>query len=65
LLHRIGDADEIVPVAENTLVLAERYRACGGSIDVITCPGGKHHPHGLPDPAPIVAFIRQNTEPWS
>lgn len=62
LLHRVGDADEVVPVAENTFVLAERYRACGGSIQVITSPGGKHHPHGLPDPSPIVAFIRRHSE---
>jgi pimeloyl-ACP methyl ester carboxylesterase len=62
LLHRVGDEDEIVPVAENTFVLAERYRACGGSMEVITSPGGKHHPHGLPDPSPIVTFIRQHSE---
>jgi len=62
LFHRIGDADEIVPVSENTLVLAERYRALGGSIEVITSPGGLHHPHGLPDPAPLVAFIRRHAE---
>lgn len=57
LLHVCGDADDIVPMAENTDVLAERYRALGGSIEIITKPGVGHHPHSLVDPAPIVAFI--------
>lgn len=34
LLHVVGDADDVVPVAENTAVLAERYRALGGAIEV-------------------------------
>jgi pimeloyl-ACP methyl ester carboxylesterase len=62
LLHRIGDADEVVPVAENTHLLAARYRALGGNIQIITTPGGLHHPHGLADPAPLVAFIREHGE---
>jgi len=41
-----------VPVAENTAVLAERYRALGGRIEVILKPGVGHHPHSLEDPAP-------------
>ncbi len=57
LLHVYGDADNIVPPDENTLLLAPRYRALGGSIDLIAKPGIGHHPHGLPDPKPIVAFI--------
>jgi alpha-beta hydrolase superfamily lysophospholipase len=52
-----GDADEAVPYAENLAVLVEKYRAAGGRIEVIVKPGGKHHPHSLPDPAPIVDFL--------
>ena len=52
-----GDADESVPYRENLALLAERYRAAGGTIEVIVKPGGHHHPHSLPDPAPIVDFI--------
>lgn len=62
LLHRVGDADEIVPVASNTQKLADRYRALGGCIEVLTTPGGLHHPHGLPDPAPIVEFCCRATD---
>lgn len=57
LLHVVGDADEVVPVAENTAVLEERCKALGGSIQVIHKPGVGHHPHSLEDPAPIVDFI--------
>jgi pimeloyl-ACP methyl ester carboxylesterase len=52
-----GDADEIVPFAENLAVLERHYRAAGGTIEVIIKPGGRHHPHSLENPAPIVDFI--------
>ncbi|MDB6169478.1 MAG: hypothetical protein JWM88_2342 [Verrucomicrobia bacterium] len=55
-----GDADEVVPYAENLAVLVERYRAAGGTIEVVIKRGGKHHPHGLDDPAPIVDFILEH-----
>lgn len=57
LLHVVGDADDVVPVSENTAILEERYKALGGSIQVIHKPGIGHHPHSLQDPAPIVDFI--------
>jgi pimeloyl-ACP methyl ester carboxylesterase len=52
-----GDADDVVPHDENSLVLAERYRALGGPVTTIPKPGIGHHPHGLTDPTPIVEFI--------
>ncbi|WP_367874038.1 GDSL-type esterase/lipase family protein [Luteolibacter sp. Populi] len=57
ILSIIGDADEGVPPKENTDLVEERYKKLGGSIEVIRKPGGKHHPHSLPDPAPIVDFV--------
>ena len=57
VLHVVGDADDVVPVEENTAILAARFEALGGRINVIHKPGIGHHPHALPDPAPIVAFI--------
>lgn len=63
LLHRVGSADALVPVAENTDLLAARYRALGGSIEVIVTPGAGHHPHGLPDPSPVVAFLLRHLDP--
>lgn len=61
LLHVFGDADEVVPAEENTLLLAERYRKLGGEIELIGKAGGKHHPHGLQDSSPIVNFILRHT----
>jgi len=61
LLHVVGDADEVVPVEENTTILEARYKKLGGSITVIHKPGVGHHPHSLKDPAPIVRFILEHT----
>lgn len=61
LLHVFGDADEVVPWEENTGLVAERYKAFGGSIELIRKPGVKHHPHGLEDSTPIVEFIRKHS----
>ncbi len=57
LLHLCGDADEVVPYAENTVILKEHYEKLGGRIKVIVKPGLGHHPHGLEDPTPAVDFI--------
>lgn len=57
LIHVVGDADDVVPPAENALVVADRYRALGGTIELIRKPGVGHHPHGLDDPTPVVEFL--------
>ena len=61
LLNVYGDADKTVPWDENTKILAERYQKLGGHITLILKPGADHHPHGLPDPTPIVDFIFTNS----
>ncbi len=61
LLHVVGDADTVVPLAENTAVIEKRYKKLGGSIHVIHKEDGGHHPHSLKDPAPIVTFILKHT----
>ena len=58
----IGDADEGVPVKENIDVVEDRYKKLGGKIEVIRKPGGKHHPHSLPDPTPIVEAVVKMAE---
>jgi len=63
LIHVVGDADDVVPVAENTAMIEERYRKLGGEIRVIHKPGVGHHPHGLEDPTPVVDFILEKTKP--
>lgn len=57
MLHVVGDADEVVPVDENTGIFEKKILAAGGDIKVIHKPGIGHHPHSLPDPTPIVDFI--------
>jgi len=62
LLHVVGDADKVVPVAENTLVIEKRYKKMGGKIKVIHKKNAGHHPHSLKDPTPIVDFILKHTQ---
>lgn len=61
VLSVVGDADDVVPMEENTAVVAQRYRQLGGPITVIIKPGVGHHPHSLKDPAPIVDYILRAT----
>lgn len=61
MLHVVGDADEVVPVDENTNPFEAAVKKAGGSITVIHKAGVKHHPHSLPNPSPIVDFILRAT----
>lgn len=60
ILNVVGDADVVVPVAENTAILEKRYAGLKGPIEVIHKPGIGHHPHSLKDPKPIVDFVLGN-----
>lgn len=57
VIHVCGDADESVPFEEHTAEFERRYKKLGGPIKVVVKKGGKHHPHSLKDPTPIVEFI--------
>lgn len=61
LIHVVGDADDVVPVEENTAVLEQRYKALGGTITVFHKADCGHHPHGLDDPKPVAELIRTYT----
>jgi pimeloyl-ACP methyl ester carboxylesterase len=60
IIHVVGDADDVVPVPENTDVVEARYKQFGGTMEVIRKKGVGHHPHALADPTPIVAFIEKH-----
>jgi pimeloyl-ACP methyl ester carboxylesterase len=62
MLHVCGDADEVVPMEENTNLFEKRVKELGGKITVIHKPGIGHHPHSLKDPTPIVSFILEATD---
>ena len=59
LIHVVGDADNVVPVAENTAIIEKRCNALGGTINVFHKEGCGHHPHGLEDPTPVVELIKK------
>lgn len=61
VLHVVGDADQVVPVAENTTIFEQRMQELNAPIAVIHKPGVDHHPHSLNNPAPIVRFILKAT----
>ncbi len=54
-----GDSDTVVPHRENSEVIYTRYKALGGHVERIVKPGQDHHPHGLPDPRPVVEFFER------
>jgi pimeloyl-ACP methyl ester carboxylesterase len=54
-----GDADSVVPYTENGYYVDKIYREGGGVIETYIKPGCDHHPHGLSDPAPIIAFAEK------
>lgn len=65
VLHVVGDADEIVPVAENTALFEAEMKRLGSPITVIHKSGIGHHPHSLNNPEAIVRFILKATGRWS
>ncbi len=63
LLLVYGDQDKVVPHAENSELVYDRYKALGGPVERIVKPGQDHHPHGLKDVAPVVAFLNDALAP--
>lgn len=57
ILAVVGEADDVVPVADNINIVEKRYKQLGGKIQIIRKPGVNHHPHSLTDPKPIVDFV--------
>lgn len=51
-----GDSDDTVPYEENGKQLVDAYRAAGADVTEIIKPGCGHHPHGLEDLTPLIAF---------
>jgi hexosaminidase len=60
LIHVIGEADDVVPPAENTDLFENEILKYGGKIKVIRKPGVGHHPHSLEDPGPILEFLLES-----
>lgn len=63
LLLVYGDKDTVVPHAENSELVYDRYKALGGPVERVVKPGQDHHPHGLKDVTPVVTFFNAALEP--
>jgi pimeloyl-ACP methyl ester carboxylesterase len=57
VLFVYGDRDTVVPAKENSEIVFDRYKALGGPVERVIKPGQDHHPHGLTDVTPVVAFF--------
>jgi pimeloyl-ACP methyl ester carboxylesterase len=52
-----GTADTVVPYEDNAAHLVKMWQDNRGSLKLFPKEGGDHHPHGLRDPAPLIAAI--------
>ena len=52
-----GTADGTVPYVDNAQKLAEFWDKNGGRTRLFAKEGGDHHPHGLPDPKPVLELF--------
>lgn len=57
-----GGADDVVPAAENAELVKAAYQNSGVDFECYCKPGCNHHPHGLDDPAPVIAFILKHSK---
>jgi len=64
ILHIVSLNDVVVPPAENTFILAERYRQLGGEIEIIEVEAGTEKSQGHhfthPDPQRVANFIEKH-----
>lgn len=65
IMHMIGLNDKVVPPAENSFVLMERYVKLGGPTSIVPCTDGKQTLHGhhfpIESPRLVADFIMGNT----
>ena len=54
-----GDSDTIVPFEENGSVLYEKMKEANADITLVLKKGCNHHPHGLTDNTPLIAFAER------
>lgn len=57
-----GTKDRTVPYVDNAKPLVDLWEKSGGRFKIFPKEGGDHHPHGLPDPAPLIELLCQETQ---
>lgn len=56
-----GTTDDTVPYEDNAAVLIKLWQDHNGTVELFVKPGGGHHPHGLPDPQPLIDALVKHT----
>lgn len=57
ILHIHGDKDDLVPMADNSIELARRYKDLGGSAEIVVIPGLGHGGKILYESDPLLKFL--------
>jgi len=57
-----GTADTVVPYVDNAKQVVDLWAKQGGKFKVFPKEGGDHHPHGLPDPKPLIDVLTAETK---
>ena len=57
-----GAADTVVDHRDNTETFISDFGKLGGRYEYYAKPGCGHHPHGLEDPSPVIAFLEKHTK---
>jgi len=52
-----GTADKTVPYPDNAQHVVELWQKNGGRVKLFPKEGGDHHPHGPPDPKPLIEVL--------
>ncbi len=52
-----GTADKTVPFEDNAAHVIKLWQDNGGRVKLFPKAGGDHHPHGLPDPKPLIEAL--------
>ncbi len=52
-----GTADKTVPFEDNAALVIKLWQDNGGRVKLFPKDGGDHHPHGLPDPKPLIEVL--------
>lgn len=58
-----GTADRIVPYEDNAAKLVEFWQQNKGRVKLFPKENGDHHPHGLPDPKPLIDLLVSAAKP--
>ena len=57
-----GTADKTVPYVDNAKPVVDFWAKSGGRFKIFPKEGGDHHPHGLPNPDPLIELLCKETE---